>query len=205
VTQVSSDQFGGLIYLLILGGLAASAVVFLYRGRFGKALRDAALWLLIMLVLTVGYVLRDDLGQVGHRVLAAFVPGYGVVSDDGKTLEFTAGPDRHFLVNAIVDGTPVLFVADTGATTVLLSHEDARKAGIAVDRLRYTAAVLTANGQALAAPYVIGELTLGGITRRNVTAMVSQPGMVGTSLLGMSFLGRLSSFEIRGDRLILRD
>jgi aspartyl protease family protein len=194
-----------MIYLLIIGGFAASAVMFLYRGRLGKALRDVLAWLLIMLVLTIGYVMRGDLRHVGERVLAAFVPGYGVASENGRTMEFTAGPDGHFLIKGLVEGTSVIFVADTGATTVLLSYDDARRVGIDVDRLRFTAPVLTANGQAMAAPYKIGALTLGEITRRNVPAMISQPGTIDTSLLGMSFLGRLSSFEVRGDRLILHD
>ncbi|MGH6875248.1 MAG: retropepsin-like aspartic protease family protein, partial [Aestuariivirgaceae bacterium] len=151
------------------------------------------------------YVMRDDLRHVGQRMLAAFVPGYGVASEGGRTMEFIAGPDGHFLINGKVDDTSVTFIADTGATTVLLSYDDARRVGIEVDQLRYSSPVLTANGQAMAAPYRIGEITLGDITRRNVPAMVSQQGMIGTSLLGMSFLGRLSSFEVRGDRLILHD
>jgi aspartyl protease family protein len=194
-----------MIYLLIFGGFAASALLYFYRGRLGGALRDALTWLFIMLVLTAGYVMRDDLHHVGQRMLAAVVPGYGVASADGKTMEFIAGPDGHFFINGEVDGAPVVFIADTGATTVLLSYDDARAIGVDVARLRFTTPVLTANGQAMAAPYRIGTITLGDITRRNVTAMVSQQGVIGTSLLGMSFLGRLSSFEVRGDKLILHD
>jgi aspartyl protease family protein len=205
VTEVFSDQVGRLIYLLIIGGFAASAMMFLYRGRLGRAFRDALTWLFIMLILTAGYVMRDDLRHVGQRILAAVVPGYGVASADGKTMEFTAGPDGHFFINGEVEGTSIVFIADTGATTVLLSYDDARTVGIDVGRLRFTTPVLTANGQAMAAPYKISKITLGAITRRNVLAMVSQQGMIGTSLLGMSFLGRLSSFEVRGDKLILHD
>jgi aspartyl protease family protein len=205
VTNVSSDQIGTMIYLLIFGGLAASTVMFLYRGRLGKALKDALTWLFIMVILTVGYAMREDLRYVGERTLSAVVPGYGVASADGKTMQFTAGPDGHFLIKGKVDGTPVVFVADTGATTVLLSYEDARKAGIDMEGLQFTSPVLTANGQAMAAPYRISEITLGDIRRANVIAMISQPDMVGTSLLGMSFLGRLSSFEVRGDQLTLHD
>jgi aspartyl protease family protein len=194
-----------MIYLIIIGGFAASMVMFLYRGRLGKALKDALTWLFIMLILTAGYAMREDLRYVGQRTLAAVVPGYGVGSADGRTIEFTAGPDGHFLVNGKIDDTSVAFIVDTGATTVLLSYDDARKVGIDVDGLRFTSPVLTANGQAMAAPYRIGEITLGDIRRNNVTAMISQPGMVGMSLLGMSFLGRLSSFEVRGDRLVLHD
>ena len=113
---------------------------------------------------------------------------------------------RTFSIKGKVDGTPVVFVADTGATTVLLSYEDARKAGIDMgEGLQFTSPVLTANGQAMAAPYRISEITLGDIRRANVIAMISQPDMVGTSLLGMSFLGRLSSFEVRGNQLTLHD
>jgi aspartyl protease family protein len=203
--MTSSDQFGSFIYLLLFGALIAASVVALYRGKLGKALRDAGLWLLIMGILIVGYTLRSDLGHLGLRVFATLVPGYGVSSEDGRTIEFAAGPDGHFLIKGSVDGAPITFVADTGATTVLLSYEDAKHAGIDVDSLSFRAPVQTANGLAMAAPYTIGSLTTGEISRLNVPALIAQPGLINTSLLGMSFLGRLSSFEVRGDRLILRD
>jgi len=199
------DRFGSLIHILLVGALVATVVVALYRGSFGKALRDAALWLLIMGLLITGYAMRNDLNHIGQRVFATLVPGYGVSSEDGKTLEFIAGPDGHFLISGSVEGTPVTFVADTGATTVLLSYEDAERAGIDVRALRFHAPVQTANGLATAAPYTIRSLTMGEIRRSNVPALIAQPGLTHTSLLGMSFLGRLSSFEVRGDRLILHD
>ncbi len=200
-----ADRFGSLIYLLLIGALIATTVVMLYRGRFGRALRDAALWLFIMAVLVVGYAFRADLNVIGQRVFATLVPGYAVSSEDGKTLEFGAGPDRHFLVKGKVHDTPVTFVADTGATTVLLSHDDAVRIGIDMDGLSFRLPVQTANGMTLAAPYRIKRLSIGEISRTNVAALIAQPGMTHTSLLGMSFLGRLSSFEVRGDRLVLRD
>jgi aspartyl protease family protein len=203
--MTASDQFGSLIYYLLIGAVIAVTVVALYRGKLGKALRDAGLWLLIMAVLIVGYTMRTDLNHLGQRVFATLVPGYGVSSDDGRTLEFVAGPDGHFLISGSVDGKPVTFVADTGATTVLLSYEDAMNAGIDVESLRFRAPVQTANGLAMTAPYTIRSLASGEISRSNVPALIAQPGLINTSLLGMSFLGRLSSFEVRGDRLILRD
>jgi aspartyl protease family protein len=203
--MTASDQFGSLIYYLLIGAVIAVTVVALYRGKLSKALRDAGLWLLIMAVLIVGYTMRTDLNHLGQRVFATLVPGYGVSSADGRTLEFTAGPDGHFLISGSVDGTPVTFVADTGATTVLLSYEDAMHAGIDVESLRFRAPVQTANGLAMTAPYRIRSLATGDINRSNVQALIAQPGLINTSLLGMSYLGRLSSFEVRGDRLILRD
>jgi aspartyl protease family protein len=199
------DRYASLVYILLIGTLVASAVVALYRKRFGRAFRDAALWLLIMGALIVGYTMRSDLNLIGQRVFATLMPGYGVSSEDGKTLEFFAGADGHFLIDAEVDGTPVTFVADTGATTVLLSYEDAVRSGIDVSALRFASPVQTANGLAMAAPYKIKRLTTGEISRSNVQALIAQPGLTRTSLLGMSFLGRLSSFEVRRDRLVLRD
>jgi aspartyl protease family protein len=199
------DRYASLVYLLLIGMLVATTVVALYRGRFGRAFRDAALWLFIMGALIVGYTLRSDLNVIGQRVFATLMPGYGVSSEDGKTLEFFAGADGHFLIDAEVNGTPVTFVADTGATTVLLSYEDAVRAGIDVGALSFRSPVQTANGLAMAAPYKIKRLTTGEISRSNVQALIAQPGLTRTSLLGMSFLGRLSSFEVRRDRLVLRD
>jgi aspartyl protease family protein len=203
--MVVPDQFGSLIYILLIGALVASTVFALYRGKFGKGLRDAAVWLLIMGVLIVGYAMRNDLSHIGERVFASLVPGYGVSSDDGKTLEFVSGPDGHFFISGTIEGTSIKFVADTGATTVLLSYEDAIRAGIDVKRLNFSAPVQTANGLTMAAPYKIRVLTTGEISRSNVPALIAQPGLTQISLLGMSFLSRLSSFEVRGDRLILHD
>ena len=199
------DRYASLVYLLLIGMLVATTVVALYRGRFGRAFRDAALWLFIMGALIVGYTMRSDLNLIGQRVFATLMPGYGVSSEDGKTLEFFAGADGHFLIDATVDGTPVTFVADTGATTVLLSYEDAVRAGIDVSTLSFRSPVQTANGLAMAAPHKIKRLTTGEISRSNVQALIAQPGLTRSSLLGMSFLGRLSSFEVRRDRLVLRD
>lgn len=201
----STDQLGSSLYLLIIAAFVATVVVALYRAQWGKALRDAAAWLLIMGVLIAGYALRHELSHIGQRVFATLVPGYGIVSDEGRTLELVAGPDGHFRIRGAVDGMPVTFIADTGATTVLLSYQDAVRAGIDVENLRFHAPVQTANGLAMAAPYRIGELTTGEISRSNVQALIAQRGLIDASLLGMSFLGRLSSFEVRRDRLILRD
>ncbi|HEY7748211.1 MAG TPA: TIGR02281 family clan AA aspartic protease [Aestuariivirgaceae bacterium] len=201
----SEIEFGWFAYLILIGAFVAASVVALYRGRFGRALRDAGLWLLIMAVLIVGYAMRSELGHVGQRVFAVLVPGHGISSNGGETLEFAAGPDGHFLINGSVDGVPVKFVVDTGATTVLLTYQDAQRTGIDVGSLRFSAPVQTANGLAMAAPYTLRRVETGGISRSNVQALIAQPDLINASLLGMSFLSRLSSFEVRGDRLILHD
>ena len=92
-----------------------------------------------------------------------------------------------------------------GASVVALGRDVAERIGIDTASLRYDARIQTANGIAAAAPIVIDSLRVGSIERRNVRAMVTDGPGLGLSLLGMSFLGTLSSFDFRGDRLILTD
>jgi aspartyl protease family protein len=94
---------------------------------------------------------------------------------------------------------------DTGATTTVLTTADAERAGIDTSALNYQVPVSTANGQALAARIVLQDIGVGTISRRNVPALVASQDMLQQSLLGMNFIGTLSGFEIRGDRMMLRD
>ena len=171
-------------------------------------LRNAFAWIVILVLLLGGYAYRDELQHVGHRITLGLVPGSAVtrLSDEGAA-RVDVGRDNsgHFIVSADVEGVPVRFLVDTGATTIALSHRDAMRIGLREDELRYTLPISTANGLARAAPVRLDEVELGGIVRRDLRATVSEPGALSGSLLGMNFVGSLASFEIRGDRLILHD
>jgi len=104
----------------------------------------------------------------------------------------------HFLVDASVNGRRIEAMVDTGASTVALNAETARRLGINPPRSAYTIPVSTANGTVSAAGVALSEVRLGGIRLRNVDAMVVPDGLLETNLLGMSFLGRLSKFELSG-------
>jgi aspartyl protease family protein len=160
-----------------------------------------------MAAIVLGYTLRFELETLGRRMLAAVLPGYGAeISDaDGTAVAIEAGTGGHFAVNATINGKAVMLIADTGASAVTLTPEDARTAGVDIARLDYAVTVSTANGPARAAPFTLKEVAVGSIRRSNVSALVAEPGKLDASLLGMSFLRRLKSFEMRGDRLILRD
>ncbi len=95
-------------------------------------------------------------------------------------------------------------VLDTGASSVVLTRDDAKAAGLPLEVLAYTANIDTANGRTRAAPVTLDRIAIGGLVERSVEALVAQPGQLKTSLLGMSFLNRLQSWEVRGDRLLLR-
>jgi aspartyl protease family protein len=181
--------------------LLAIVVLALFRQRFPNALQSAAVWALIALVLVLAYTYRFELRDVSDRVLAELIPGRAV--SRGHTVEIARGTGGSFAVATQVNGARIPMVLDTGASAVVLTQEAARTAGLPLEVLNYSVHVDTANGRARAAPVTLDKVSIGGITERSVPALIAQGGLR-TNLLGMSFLNRLQSWEVRGDRLLLR-
>jgi len=123
---------------------------------------------------------------------------------DVRDVEVTRGMRGDFAVSVRINGAKLPMVLDTGATSVVLTHEAAKAAGLPLEFLNYSVNVDTANGRTRAAPVTLDKLAVGGLTEREVPALVAQPGALHNNLLGMSFLNRLESWEVRGDRLKLR-
>ena len=120
-------------------------------------------------------------------------------------VELHADRSGHFAANLEINGRPVEALVDTGATIVMLTYEDAQRAGVFLRDRDFTMQMQTANGIAKAAPVTLERVSIGSITVRNVQAGVGEPGLLRTNLLGMSFLKRLEKFEIRSGTLILQD
>jgi len=120
-------------------------------------------------------------------------------------VEIKAHRNGHFHAEAEVNGRTIEVLVDTGATMVALTYEDAETAGIFLTSADFTHRVNTANGTGKVAPVKIDRLTVGDITVRNVDAAVVERGMMKTTLLGMSFLSRLSRFEMRSGTLVLQE
>jgi aspartyl protease family protein len=95
-------------------------------------------------------------------------------------------------------------VIDTGATSVVLTFETAKAAGLPLELLDYDVDVETAGGHTRAARLTLDRLAIGGLVERSIPALVVPRGQMKTNLLGMSFLDRLESWEVRPDRLLLR-
>lgn len=110
--------------------------------------------------------------------------------------------DGHYWAQADIDGQPIRFLVDTGATNVVLTRADARRLGIDPDVLTYDRPVMTAEGRTEAAAVVLDHLSIAGARVNRVEALVIGDGLE-TSLLGMSYLGRLSRFEATPTALIL--
>jgi aspartyl protease family protein len=182
--------------------LAAILALALFRGRFPHLLRSLAIWGVIVLALLLAYTYRSELHDVGERVLAQFVPGRAV--SRGRTVEIARGSGGSFALAMQVNGARIPMVLDTGASSVVLTQGAARAAGLPLEILNYSVSVETANGRARAAPVMLDRVSIGTITERSVPALVAQGGALRSNLLGMSFLNRLQSWEVRGDKLLLR-
>ena len=128
------------------------------------------------------------------------------VHDDTEVLEtYVPLPGLGMLsVNAFIIRAEQPVLVDTGASSVVLTHEAAQAAGLPMDFLKYDVTVETANGRTKGASVLIDNLIVGGIVERRVPALVMPKGILRTSLLGMTFLSRLEAFEFRGDRLLMR-
>lgn len=141
----------------------------------------------------------DDVRQPDLRGPA---PAAATPADDGAA-QIVKAPDGHFWAEAKVDGRAMRFLIDTGATTVALSQTDAKRLGIDTRHLDYSYKVMTASGQTRGASVKLASIAVAGAQVRDVDALVIENGLE-TSLLGMSYLGRLSSFQATPRALILR-
>ena len=126
-------------------------------------------------------------------------------SRSGYRVELRADGGGHFMTDAYVNGRRVNVMVDTGATIVALSSEDAAAAGIFPRSSDFTGRANTANGIARMAFVTLDSVTIGDITVRDVRAAVAEPGRLSTSLLGMSFLGKLRRAEISRGTLVIED
>jgi len=129
----------------------------------------------------------------------------GQPQQSGSIVELKAGQNGHFNAEAEVNGRSIDVMVDTGATMIALTYEDAERAGLLLKNSDFTQAVTTANGVARVAPVTLERVSIGDITVRNVPAAVAERGRLKTSLLGMTFLSRLSRFDMRAGVLVLQE
>jgi aspartyl protease family protein len=135
-----------------------------------------------------------DAAVTAHRVEAPL---------NGRQTTLRADGQGHFVVDATINGRPIEAMVDTGATIVALTAGTARRLGINPARSEFTMPIATANGVVAAAPVRLAEVRVGGIKVRDVAAVVVPDDGLPVNLLGMSFLCRLSKFELAGSRLLL--
>jgi aspartyl protease family protein len=192
------------VLIMVVAGFAQSG-----RGRLAQGVKAIGSWAAIGLVLIVLYAYRDELSDVRDRVVQELRPGSVQTLSQGAggrgaVVKIRKGNDGHFIVKASVNGENIHMIVDTGASTVVLRPEDARRAGIKLNELRYTVEVETANGRGLAARVKLQRIALGTLFLEDVDALITRQGALQQSLLGMSFLSRLRSYEFSKNQLMLR-
>ena len=191
---MTADEIARLAYVLLIGTAVTGWLLAEARRGLGPTLKRALIWCFIFLGVLGGVGLWDDIrNDVAPRQL---------VLDGGTRIEVPRAFDGHYYLSARVNGTVIDFVVDTGATNIVLTREDARRAGIAPDTLTFTGQARTANGIVRTAPVRLDEVRMGDLVDQRVPAVVND-GEMEQSLLGMSYLNRFSRIEIAGDRLVL--
>ena len=186
-------DFANLTYLVILGSVLVLWFVVQNRDSIGKLMQQALIWVLIFVGAIAVVGLWDDIRQTVR-------PKQSVVSED--SIELPRAPDGHYYLTAQVNGEPIRFVVDTGASQIVLGQSDAERIGIDTGRLAYLGRAYTANGEVRTAPVRLNSVEVGPVRHEDVRAVVNEGEMSG-SLLGMSYLQRFSSIEITGGKLVL--
>ena len=186
--------------LALLAVLGGSAVV---GRRFRKTpfFRYASIWVVLGFGVFTAYSFRDEAKGVYNRLLGELLPATARI--EGGNVIIRKASNGHFVVEANVDGTEIIFLVDTGASDVVISPDDANRLGFDPGSLKYTKTYQTANGTVYGAPVRLGKLSIGPLEIRDVRASVNGAAM-SNSLLGMSFLERLSGYEVRGNSLFLK-
>ncbi|NND19428.1 MAG: TIGR02281 family clan AA aspartic protease [Silicimonas sp.] len=191
---MDTSEFPRLIYLVILlaavvgWGLAES------RNSLGKTARSLIVWGLIFLGLMAGYGLWGDIRDD--------VMPRQTVLEDGGGISVPRAQDGHFHLTLEMNGVPVEFLVDTGASDVVLTREDAVRVGLNPGELAFLGRARTANGVVETAYTSVENVRLGPLSFGRVGVAVNGGEMQG-SLLGMSFLSLFDRLEISDNRLIL--
>jgi aspartyl protease family protein len=162
------------------------------------------LLVLMMLAATAGAVVAyGDPGRIARAGNAVSGLLQRRASVSTRAVQIVRGQGGEFSLLAKINGVKAPMVIDTGATSVVLTYETAKAAGLPLEVLEYDVDVETAGGHTRAARLTLDRLAVGKLVERSVPALVVPRGQMKTNLLGMSFLDRLESWEVRPDRLML--
>ena len=198
----TDDDWAHIIRMMAVLALVSSGLIFLRRINVRETARNIAIWVGIAAVLLLGYSFRNEFATVGDRIMGELLPHQAIEVGE-RELRINAGAGGHFHVVAHVNGEPVRFLIDTGATDIVLNREAAQRAGYDVGSLRFTRPYRTANGIGYGAPIRLDSIAIGPFGVADMPASVNDAPM-SSSLLGISFLERLRSYEVRGSVMLLR-
>lgn len=181
-------------YVIVLLVVVGSFFFGDFRNRLSRALQHLAIWALIITSATVLFAYRDT-------IEARLFPSTAVV-EAGDTILLRRARDGHFYATLAINGAPIRFIVDTGASQVVLSQQDAIRVGLDPANLVYRGRAYTANGVVRTAQVRLRDVRFGNRIDSNLRASVNQ-GELETSLLGMAYLSKFARIEIAGKEMRL--
>lgn len=204
VGPMDTNAFASLVYFSALLLLIGGGFYSVFYGRFQEKLKSIGIWLGIVALLAAAYHYRGDIVRVVDRIFTVVTPDQDITASIPNSVRVDRNAAGDFNVQVRVNGAALPMLIDTGASSVVLTVEAARAAGLPVDLLKYDITIETAKGRSFAAAVVLDQVRIGNIVERRVPALIVRQGDLRMSLLGMSFLQRLESFELRGKQMVLR-
>ncbi|GLT09892.1 TIGR02281 family clan AA aspartic protease [Sulfitobacter sp. PR48] len=183
-----------LIYLVVLGTMVIGWFILQSRESLNRSLQHAAVWGMIFVGGAAAVGLWQDISRDARHPQMVLTGGDRIVVPKSR--------DSHYYLTLDINDTPIRFVVDTGATDLVLTQADARRAGVDPDSLKFHGTANTANGEVRTAFVTLDTVTLGAVTDTDVAAVVNA-GEMRQSLLGMGYLQRWGRIEITGGELIL--
>ena len=193
---MTNDLMLGGVYILMALMLVAGALMS-RREPMAKLLTMALAWIAIFAAGFVLFTFRDNFGWVAQRLKAEAI---GTPVQQGRETRIPMAVDGHFWVEAELNGRPVRFLVDSGATMTTIGRQTAEEAGVQTSGRR-DQRVRTGNGIIRVASGQAAELQVGGIVRRDVRLQVADNDSL--NVLGMNFLSSLSRWGVEGRWLVL--
>lgn len=192
---MTSDQIGNLVYLSLLVGVLGFWALIESRNSIATKVKHASAWVLIFVGVLAAVGLWSDIRD------RSLMPRQAVFAEAGR-VELPRQSNGHYLATLTINGAPITFVVDTGASGIVLTRQDAARVGLETETLAFVSEAMTANGSVRTAPVLLEEVRLGPFEDRSLPAFVNG-GEMDRSLLGMSYLQRFDRLEISGGRLVL--
>lgn len=191
---MDGDSIARMAYLGLLGAALVAWFISQNRQTLNKTLQMMMAWVFIFIGVIAVVGLWEDI-----RTSVGPTPQMTVTD---HRIEVPRAYDGHYYLPMLVNGEPVTFLVDTGASQIVISPRDAERIGIDTDQLNYLGRASTANGIVRTAPVRLDSLALGPITDHDIRASINE-GDLDQSLLGMEYLHRFSNIQFADGRLIL--
>lgn len=197
---MTEDQNINLIFAIGALVLVGSAL-FSRRLGLGEIIRSILGWLAIFALFIVGFSYQTEIRAIWSRV-SGELTGSNDQQIVGETLRIRQSADGHFWINGVVNGTPIRFLIDSGATTTAMTLSVAEAANVDISSSPFPVILSTANGSVEAKRATIQNLQVGPMIARDLSIVVAQE-FGGSNVIGMNFLSKLQSWRVEGNEMIL--